>query len=71
MTLPEGNCFNCSYYHTTECPAFYSLVSQFVTDKTKFVLDDSTPKISDCSKFKFFRYEDETLQNQTIDITKK
>ena len=67
----DGNCFNCSYYHTTECPAFYSLVSQFVTDKTKFLLDDSTPKISDCSKFKFFRYEDETLLNQTIDITKE
>lgn len=67
----EGNCFNCSYYHTTECPAFYSLVSKFVTDKNKFVLDDSTPKITDCSKFKFFRYEDESLQTKSIDITKK
>jgi len=66
----EGNCFNCSYYHTTECPAFYSLACKFVADKNKFVLDD-IPKITDCSKFKFFRYEDESLRSKSIDITKK
>jgi len=67
----DGACFNCSYYHTTDCPAFYNLVSDFVTDKSKFVLDDSNTKITECSKFKFDLYEDETLKNQNIDITKK
>jgi len=67
----DGNCFNCSYYHTTECPAFYSLVSQFVTHKNGFVFDDSIAKITDCSKFKFFRYESKSSKTKTTDVTKE
>jgi len=48
----DGNCVNCIYWQTVECPPYRDLITEFVADKAKFVLDESRSKITECPKFK-------------------
>jgi hypothetical protein len=65
-----SNCYNCTFYHTTKCPSFKNLITEFVQERNEFVPENHKGRITDCSSFQFFRDDrDDSVVNESIEIT--
>ncbi len=65
-----SNCYNCTFYHTTRCPSFKNLITEFIQEKNEFVPENHKGRISDCSNYQFFRDDrDDSVVNEIIEIT--